>query len=381
MGREESDFAYAPESVKDEWNSLMEDISSASSKVSKEKWGHFTPQFLDTESKNYDPSQTLKVAQERRQLYAEHKIDQQEGNVKIKTNMPITIIPMGDIHWGSIFTNYELFEKHRNTILETPGLYTIFMHNLVDNGIPGKYPNNTLTNGVPPAEQFRTMQSYVKQLDEKGKVLGAVTSDCHEGWSWSVAGVDASELLFGYKGRKFPIIENGGILHLQVGKKNPEEYNLGLWHKQGPFNSRFNPEHALRQNRRLYHEGGTDIEIGAHYHNTSVSASYEGARDIQRVVNWIRVGTYKGVASGNEKGAVTDRWSVDKFGTSGNPPGVSVTLWSERHMVDNQIDFDTAVEKHMAIRTFALVNEMGLTDRLNALMNSQNSTTSKRRRS
>jgi hypothetical protein len=358
----------------------MEDISNASSKVAKEKWMHFTPQFLDTESKNYEPSQTLIVAKERRQLYAEHKLDQQEATVKIKTNMPITIIPMGDIHWGSIFTNYELFEKHRKTILETPGLYTIFMHNLVDNGIPGKYPNNTLNNGVTPADQFRTMQSYIKELDDKGKVLGAVTSDCHEGWSWSVAGVDASTLLYGYRGRKFPIIENGGILHVKVGKNNAEQYNLGLWHKQGPFNSRFNPEHALRQNRRLYHEGSTDIEIGAHYHNTTVSASYEGARDIQKVVNWIRVGTYKGVASENEKNTVTDRWSVDKFGTSGNPPGATVTLWSNRHTVDNQIDFDTAVEKHLAIRTFALVTEMGLADRLNTLMNSQDFTSVKRRR-
>jgi len=366
MGRE-SDFSYAPEGVKDDWNSLMKDISEASTKVQRQKWQHFTPNFLDTNTSKYNVADALKVAQERRKLYADQKIDQQEGNIKIKTNMPVTIIPIGDIHWGSIFTNYELWEHHRKAILETPGVYTVFMHNLVDNGIPGKFPNNTLNNGVPPADQFRAMQTYIKELDKKGKVLGAVTSDCHEGWSWAVAGVDASALLYGYKGRKFPVIENGGILNVKVGeRRDAQTYSIGLWHKQGPFNSRFNPEHALRQNRRLYHEARTDIEIGAHYHNTSASASYEGSRDLQRAVNFIRVGTYKGTSHKRED--VTDRWSVDKFGNSGNLPGASIILWNNRHMVDNQMDFDTAIEKHMAIRTFALIKEMGLEDRFNNLM-------------
>jgi len=363
----ESDFNYAPESVKQEWNELMTEISSASTKVQKEKWSHFTPQFLDTQTVNYDASQVLKVAQERRHLYKEHKIDQQEGHIKIKTNMPITIIPIGDIHWGSIYTNYDLWEAHRKKILETPGVYTVFMHNLVDNGMPGKFPANTLSNGVPPAEQFRSMQQYIKELDQKGKVLGAVTSDCHEGWSWAVAGVDASALLYGYKGRKFPIIENGGILTVSVGMgKDSQDYGLGLWHKQGPFNSRFNPEHALRQNRRLYHEGRTDIEIGAHYHDTAASTSYEGSRDLMKAVNFIRVGTYKGVS--HQKGDLTDRWAVDKFGNSGNLPGASIILWNNRHMVDNQVDFDTAIEKHMAIRTLALLKEMGLEEKIMKMM-------------
>jgi len=178
----ESDFSYAPEGVKDDWNSLMKEISNASLKVQREKFEHFDPQFLDTQSSNYDASQVLKVIKERRQLYKDHKIDQQEGHIKIKTNMPITIIPIGDIHWGSIYTNYDLFEDHRKKILETPGVYTVLMHNLVDNGMPGKFPSNTLSNGVPPAEQFKSMQSYIRELDKKGKILGAVTSDCHEGW-------------------------------------------------------------------------------------------------------------------------------------------------------------------------------------------------------
>lgn len=380
----ESDFNYAPEDVKREWGesgdpnpeadwgNFMNEVSSASIKVERAKWAHFTPEFLDTNTTNWkDTEKAAAIAQERRDLYSEQKMEQLEAHVEIPNPLISTIVPIGDVHWGSIYTNYELFDKHRKTILETPGLYTILMHNLVDNGIPAKFPANTLANGVPPQEQFRVMQAYIKELDENGKILGAVMSDCHEGWSGSVAGVSAAKLLYGYEGRNFPILENGGLLHVGIGE---QRYVMGLWHKQGPFNSRFNPEHALRQNRRLYHEGSTDVEIGAHYHNAAASATYEGSKGDIRPVHWIRVGCYKGVPTINEetgeydKNFVTDKWIVDRAGVTGQPGGTSLTLWSDRHMISDELDFDTSVEKHMAMRSFALIKEMGLQDKLLKLM-------------
>ena len=43
-------------------------------------------------------------------------------------------------------------------------------------------------------------------------------------------------------------------------------------------------------------------------------------------------------------------------------------FWNDKHNIDNSIDFETAMEKHLAVRTYALVKEMGLDDRLSALM-------------
>ncbi|KKQ98998.1 MAG: hypothetical protein UT24_C0029G0010 [Candidatus Woesebacteria bacterium GW2011_GWB1_39_12] len=370
MREVKGDFSYAPEEVKDEWMDLMTDISNASLKVERKKWEHFRPDFLDTQSRNYDAQQVLKSMSERRILYQQSKIEQMEGHIKIKTDMPITVIPIGDIHLGSVYHNHELFQKHITTIMETPGVYVLFLGNEVDNAIPAKFPANLLANSIPPQEQFKIMQYYIKMLDKDNRVLGAVVSDCHQGWSWSVAGIDGHELLYGYKGRKFPVLENGGLLHLFVGKgRNVQDYNIGLWHKQGPFNSRFNPEHALRQNRRLYHESKTDAEIGAHYHNTTASASYEGTKTEMRPVHWIRVGTYKGVPFADEKDFITDKWISEKAGTSGQRPGTALHFWADRHEIDDSIDFDTAIEKHMAIRTYALIQEMGLEERFLKLLN------------
>ena len=372
----ESDFNFAPEEVKRQWgesgdpnpeanwDDFLQDLSEASTKVRKEKWGHFTPQFVDTNTPSGDEiSQALTASEERRKLYKEQSIFQMEGEAIIDTTMPVTVFPIGDIHFGSVYSNTELWEHHRKTISETPGAYVVFLHNLVDNDI--KFKNNNMPNSIPPWEQFRVMQKWIKDLDGQGKVLGAIWSDCHEGWSMAQTGTEAEKLLYGYEGRKFPVIENGGILNLQVAD---EKYQIGLYHKQGPFNSNFNPEHALRQNRRLRHEGRTDAEIGAHYHNTAASANYEGAKTTLRPVHYIRVGTYKGVPFADEKDYVTDRWAVEKFGTTGQTPGTALMFWNDKHNIDNSIDFETAMEKHLAVRTYALVKEMGLDDRLSALM-------------
>mgnify|MGYP001591874002 CR=1 FL=1 len=360
-----AEFDYAPESIKEEWNDLFSQMSEASTKVSKDKWKHFTPQFVDTNTPSVDEiSQALNASEERRKLYKEQCIFQMEGKAVIDTTMPITLFPIADIHFGSVYSNVELWEKHRKAISETPGAYVVFLHNLVDNDI--KFKNANMPNGIPPHEQFRVMQKWIKDLDQEGKVLGAIWSDCHDGWSMAQAGIEAEKLLFGYEGRKFPVIENGGILNLEV---DEQKYSIGLWHKQGPFNSRFNPEHALRQNRRLNHEGATDVEIGAHYHNTAASANYEGAKNRMKPVHFIRVGTYKGVPTSlNEQEYITDRWAVEKFGSSGEMPGTALMFFNKEHRIDNSLDFETAMEKHMAIRTLALVREMGLSDKLSKLM-------------
>lgn len=366
-----SQIEYAPREVQEEWKDLfLEKVSEASLKVERGKWEHFTPQFLDTASQDFATSEALEIAQARRDIYQAEKISQLEAHVHIETSMPITVFHLGDIHFGSIFTNNELWEYYRHRIIDTPGAYVIFYHNLVDNAIPGKFANNILNNAVPPDIQFKTMQAWIKELDEAGKVLGAIEGDCHEGWSWQLAGVSASNLLYGYEGRRFPVLENGGVLYITIGR---EKYGIGLWHKQGPFNSNFNPEHSLRQNRRLYHEGETDVEVGAHNHIAAASASWVGSRRVLRPVHWIRVGTFKGVPTfpGHENDFVTDHFPVDRRGISGEPPGASTTFWDKEHWLDSSLEFDVGIEKHLAIRTLALVREMGLEEELKRIMKQQ----------
>jgi hypothetical protein len=365
MKEGDSDFSYAPEAVKLEFDSLLNQMSEASPKLKKDAFLHFTPQFLDTVAGQLNIDDIMKIVDARQVEYKNTHIEQAEATVKIKTRYPITIVHVGDIHFGSVYCNHKLWQHHMEKVAETPGVYMMLYHNLVDNAIPAKYPANMLANSLPPPEQFGLMQHWIKELDKRGKILGAVTSDCHEGWSKAMTGYGPDELLFGYKGRKFPVLKNGGILYLKAGD---ETYGIGMWHKQGPFNSNFNTEHALRQNRRLRHESKTDLEVGAHYHNSAASSNYEGAMATLKAVNYVRVGTYKGVPTHIGEWHITDRWAVDKFGTSGQPPGVNTMLFPDMHIISDDLDFETGIEKHLAFRTIYMAREMGLGDKLMTML-------------
>src|SRR3990167_8872469 len=211
---------------------LLGAIEEYVAKGPKEEWKHFTPQFVDTKAQTVNSNLLVEQINSAAERFFESRISQEEGKVKIKTDLPISIVHMGDTHLGSIDTDTnEVMRKFRE-IRQTPNMYVVFMSNMIDNAIPSQYPNNMLTNGIPPDKQVLLMRSIAEDLNSKSKVLAAITSPCHEGWTFKHAGQDINALIYGFKGRKFPILQNGGRLHLEVGK---QKYMGALYHQVGPF--------------------------------------------------------------------------------------------------------------------------------------------------
>lgn len=360
----ESDFNYAPEEVKREWEDIYSELQEQGN-YRADEWQHFTPQFLDTQTQDFELWDVYELLEEKQNLIRQEKIAQPEANVRIKSTLPITVFFVGDIHHGSVFTNEQLWLSHQQAIMDTPGMYVVFLHNLVDNAIPTKFAHNLLTNTIPPDIQFKSMQKQIKQLDEAGKVLGAIEGDCHEGWSWQTAGVSASNLLYGYDGRSFPVLENGSILTLHVGRKF---YRVGLWHKTGPFGSNFNKVHDLLQNRRLGNRR-TDVEVAAHRHTSEANNTWVGYRDMMQQVALLRAGTYKGYwPDGN---GLHDQFVIDRWGKSGEPPGNSVLLFPYDHQAEATLGFDVSERKHEAIR---LALWLELIDKKGDILNLMNGT-------
>jgi hypothetical protein len=238
-------------------------------------------------------------------------------------------------------------------------VYVVFLGNLVDNAIPAKFPDGMLANALHPHRQFETMQAQIKELDQAGKILAALDEgSCHEGWSWQKAGISATKLLYGYEGRNFPVLSNGGILDLTVGQ---ETYRIGLWHKQGPFNSNFNKSHSLLQNRRLGNRN-TDIEAGAHHHNSEALNTWVGYLQQMTRAGFIRVGTYKGYWPDGD--GLPDRFVVDRWGKSGEPPGNSAILYPFSHDLETTLGFEAGLRKHEAIRIALWLETVGEKQRL-----------------
>jgi hypothetical protein len=303
----------------------------------KSEWKHFTPQFVGTKVQSVKLTDLVKQINRGAENFEKSMIEQPKGWVEIKTNLPISIAHLGDLHLGSIYTDTNEVLRKMKEVVETPNMYCVFMANLIDNAIPAQYPDSMLANAIPPHEQIILMRSLAEKLNAEGKILGAVVSPCHEGWSWKVAGQDINALIFGFEGRKFPVLENGGELYVKVGK---QAYLGALYHQVGPFESQFNETHALRQLNRLQLGMRADWIAAGHKHYAAAQISYEDYGDHRKPVAYLRTGTEKGT------GKIHDKWANERYGHSEEPTGQMIHLWPNGRKIEVSLDFDTGLLAH-----------------------------------
>lgn len=343
MSQERRTYYLPPEALglTEEQAQLQETINEVltSKSSGKNQWEHFTPEFIGTKTQTLDLGSTLRIIYSSQARFQEARISQPEGRVKFDTELPVSIFFVGDVHFGSIYTDHKRFLREMKEISETPNAYVIWMANLIDNGIPAQFPNNMLVNTIPPDKQVIAMRKIIEGLDQDGKILGAVTSPCHEGWTYRVAGQDVNAMLFGFEGRQFPVLENGGRLTFQFPKT---KYLVALYHRIGPFRSNFNPCHGLRQMNRLKLNMEADVIVGAHYHVADVEMGYEGTGKHRKTVAYIQSGTYKGI------GEIHDLWAKERYGTTGQPSCQSVILWPDKRRIGAFLDFETGMLAHEA---------------------------------
>jgi len=326
---------------------------------------HVKPVVSEMNLANLDLQQLYQTIQDKQNLAEATNLRQREAKVEIPTELPVTVFMVSDIHHGSVFTNENMWRSHKEQIEETPGAYIALLHNLIDNAQPTVFPNNMLSNTISPELQFESMRQQIQELNDKDKLVVAISGKCHEGWLYRSSGVEADKLLYDVVQRNFPVLQNGGILHLQVGN---ETYDIGLYHEQGPFNSNFNPEHSLRQNRRLS-DRRTDAEVGAHHHVSSVTMDWEGRPDTGQPVAFIRTGTYKGVWP--EGGGLDDSFVVDRRGKTSEPPGNSITLYPQEHRMIANMGFENGIEQTNLSRLGEQMKQEGFWGQVMKLVNDE----------
>lgn len=332
---------YVPPEAQGLTEEMSQQLEATKNYGGKKDWDHFTPEFVNTHTQDLNLNDALRQVIEVRKNYEKGRLEQNEGIIKFSQDSPVSIAFMGDLHLGSIFTDTEEIVRKFNEVRDTPNMYVVFMSNLIDNAIPSQFPSNMLNNGLTPDKQVFAMRQMIQELDVKGKVLGAVTSPCHEGWTWKHTGQDINQLIFGYEGRRFPILENGGALHLEF--PNGLKYQGNLYHQTGPFESQFNETHALKQQNRLQLQMRADFVAGAHRHVNAVEEVWEGMGEDKRVVAYIRTGSEKGTDK------LHDSFSIGRMGKTGEPSGPVLTLFGDHRAMIGNADFDTGVLCHEAV--------------------------------
>lgn len=326
---------------------------------------HSAPQFVDLKDRSTDFGKLLSVAEARRQQWQQERPYQMEATVKLDTQWPVLGTAIGDVHFGSVYCDMGMFLDHVDSIRRQPNAYIVFMSNLIDNAMPGQFPDSMLANGLNPQEQAHAFNDLVKTLDREHKVLGAIRSGCHEGWTWKHTGQDVNELLF--QGTEFPLLDNGGLLHIQL----PDaEYTMALYHQMGPFNSNFNKNHGLQQMNRLVQMGKPDILIGAHNHVAESMQTFYGTGTQRKDVVYLRSGCYKGNVAG-VRGNSPDMWAQDKFAKDGEPGGESVMMRADRKEMLPFLKLETGLEVHRAIMDTQRLQAVGALGRIREILDSK----------
>jgi hypothetical protein len=331
---------------------LNEQLIKTRTHIEKGKeWEHYTPEFVAVNSAKVDVGVMLAQATLIRENYQESKLSQKDAVVKFGGDLPVAVVGMGDLHLGSYFCNIDEVVRKFRVIAETPNMYMVLMANLIDNAIPSQFPSNMLVNNLTPDKQVIVMRKMVEDMNARGKILAAVTSPCHEGWTWKHTGQDINALLFGFDGRKFPVLQNGGQLTIKFPQ---QEYTGFLFHQVGPFESNFNETHALKQMNRLRKSMKADFMFGGHRHTADTETPWEGSGQDRKIVAYLRTGSEKGTDS------LHDEWAVGRYGDTGEPTGVMLHLTGDHRGIMTNTDFNMGVLCHQNMYVGEIVKREGV---------------------
>ena len=104
-------------------------------------------------------------------------------NIKHKKNDRITIIPIGDLHLGSICCDKQAFEEMLDYIHTTDNTYTLLMGDLMDAIVhtdTRRYDISTIDPDLlTPEDQIEYLIEKLKPLADKGKIIGMLEGN-HE---------------------------------------------------------------------------------------------------------------------------------------------------------------------------------------------------------
>lgn len=199
--------------------------------------------------------------------------------IEIKTQRPVIIGLVGDVHAGGEDVDYELFYKDVQFLKQHPLSYVMLLGDLTDSFFFVPAVHKALLN---LEEQYGYMKSAVREL--KGKILVSWAGN-HDMWA-SRMGPTLYEEWTKENGH---YLEGLSFVSLKVGD---QEYKISGSHKHNGF-SIYNHAHPSLRMKRDGSEGG-DIYITAHKHKKAYVTQYQnmyGGKALQQ--HFLSLGTYK----------------------------------------------------------------------------------------
>ena len=226
--------------------------------------------YTDREVLDFELSDFYDVYESTQKLNDKTNINQRVLNAKVKTDFPIILQFLSDLHIGNPGVDIERFKSLTKYILETPNLYIGLLGDEVDTYFANPYLSKPMLRQVfSPRQQLLFLDKWLQQIQSK---LLFATWDNHTD--------ERMEKLIGYspaaeiKSKYCPHFDGIGRINLKVGKIT---YEIIASHNfRGK--SKFNPLHGLMAFCREQVQTG-DIYVQGDKHQTAYAHQTIGDKD------------------------------------------------------------------------------------------------------
>jgi hypothetical protein len=212
-------------------------------------------------------------------VYEKSSWSQLAGEIKLKTNADyIILMDLADTHFGSLGTDYDIFQAYADLLVNTPNLFAAMLGDGGDNFVAFKNMSAILQQVINPKLQYRLLELWLQKVAHK--ILFSTWSN-HAEFEERVSGNNKEEDLLNHH----TLYLNGmGKIKLWV---NDIDYNIGATHKT-TYNSKVNPLHGLLQmfRNQIRH---ADILMTADKHTPNIGTFTIG----EDTVHCVMAGTLK----------------------------------------------------------------------------------------
>jgi len=212
--------------------------------------------------------EAVEHVQKGQSLFGRAKSSQDKGVFTIKTDEPIYVMALGDAHFGSFGTDYEVLKQITDEILNTPNLYVILLGDLAQMSIKLRNVLEVSDNALPPKYQMMLLDSWLDEI--KHKVICS---------TWDNHSVMREEAVTGYS-KYAEIFERhvmyfSGIGHLDLGV-GEQVYKIAVAHFYRGYSIE-NPCHGgMRYMRRMAQD--REIAMAGDSHNPGMIKYVDGDR-------------------------------------------------------------------------------------------------------
>jgi|CXWL01.1.fsa_nt_gi hypothetical protein len=261
-------------------------------------------------------------AQHRQIVSVNEQLSLMQPVVEIAINVsgPIRLIPIGDTHLYSRYTDNEAV-KRTLQMLDEPNSYGFITGDFIEGQHPG-ISDHTGSVELDFGKQIVAAAEVLRPYYYAGKLLCIVDGyDGHEGWGRKNSGISAVEIMARLmpmidlkdptnsdKWRYLPVLTQGGLLKLRLNNGHP--YVIKIFHnpnsggsdtvnRQGGLKTQF-----LNADDDLFLEGEyPDMYIAGHQHHRAVVSKeirYDRLTRREESVALVQIGTAKGITTDNQ---------------------------------------------------------------------------------